>query len=186
MAKTRQQRPSSKDTRPSLFLALNWHLTTIIVAVMRFAFCQFYAVQEPPIPSCASLSWLRKTVKGPPKAALFACAPGRAHSLGGASPLLARQGEELAERQGCRGRLRIWRKPKAKRWPDEQEADTRRRSGVRWHVSSKPETYGTLRRISDRHKREGGCAIPGEICVRALCYRHREVSGCACRSQPKA
>ncbi len=30
-------------------------------------------------------------------------APGRAHLLGGESPLLARQGEELAERQGCRG-----------------------------------------------------------------------------------
>ena len=27
--------------------------------------------------------------------------------------------------------------------------------------------YGTLRRISDRHKREGGCAIPGEICMGA-------------------
>lgn len=37
----------------------------------------------------------------------FYGAPGRAHILGGASPLLARQGEELAERQGCRGRLRI-------------------------------------------------------------------------------
>ncbi len=23
--------------------------------------------------------------------------------------------------------------------------------------------HGTVRRISDRHKREGGCAIPGEI-----------------------
>jgi hypothetical protein len=67
-------------------------------------------------------------------------APGRAHLLGGESPLLARQGEELAERQGCRGRLRIWRKPKAKRWSDEQEADTRRRSGVRRPISSKPET----------------------------------------------
>jgi len=68
------------------------------------------------------------------------CAPGRAHPFGGVSPLLARQGEELAERQGCRGRLRIWRKPKAKRWPDEQEADTRRYSGVRRPLSSKPET----------------------------------------------
>lgn len=34
---------------------------------------------------------------------VFYGAPGRAHSLGGESPLLARQGEELAERQGCRG-----------------------------------------------------------------------------------
>ena len=35
--------------------------------------------------------------------ALFIGAPGRAHLLGGESPLLARQGEELAERQGCCG-----------------------------------------------------------------------------------
>ena len=27
--------------------------------------------------------------------------------------------------------------------------------------------YGRLRRKSDRHKREGECAIPGEICMRA-------------------
>ena len=68
------------------------------------------------------------------------CPLGRAHLLGGESPLLARQGEELAERQGCSGRLEIWRKPKAKRWPDEQEADTRRRCGVRRPISSKPNT----------------------------------------------
>ena len=67
-------------------------------------------------------------------------APGRAHLLGGESPLLTRQGEELAERQGCRGRLRIWRKPKAKRWPDEQEADMRRRCGVSSPISAKPNT----------------------------------------------
>ncbi len=67
-------------------------------------------------------------------------APGRAHSLGGGSPLLARQGEELAERQGCFGRPEIWRKPKANRWPDEQEADTRRHGGVSRRISAKPET----------------------------------------------
>jgi hypothetical protein len=72
--------------------------------------------------------------------AVFVGAPGRAHSLGGESPLLARQGEELAERQGCSGRLEIWRKPKAKRWPDEQEADTRRHGGVSRPISVKPET----------------------------------------------
>lgn len=27
--------------------------------------------------------------------------------------------------------------------------------------------HGTMGRISDRHKREGGCAIPGEICTAA-------------------
>ena len=78
----------------------------------------------------------------------FIGAPGRAHSLGGESPLLARQGEELAERQGCRGRLRIWRKPKAKRWPDEQEADKRRHGGVRRPISSKPETCTERRNVN--------------------------------------
>jgi hypothetical protein len=34
----------------------------------------------------------------------FLCAPGRAHSLGGESPLRTRQGESLAERQGCPSR----------------------------------------------------------------------------------
>lgn len=34
--------------------------------------------------------------------AFFYDAPGKAQSLGGGSPLLARQGDELAERQGCR------------------------------------------------------------------------------------
>ena len=38
------------------------------------------------------------------------CAPGRAHSLGGESPLHTRQGEVLAERQGCPSRGGIWRK----------------------------------------------------------------------------
>ena len=28
--------------------------------------------------------------------------------------------------------------------------------------------HGTMRRISDRHKREGGCVIPGEIWCSAL------------------
>ena len=70
----------------------------------------------------------------------FLCAPGREHVREGGSPLLARQGEGLAERQGCRGRLRIRRKPKAKRWSEEQEADMRQRSGVRCRVSSKSET----------------------------------------------
>jgi hypothetical protein len=41
-------------------------------------------------------------------------------------------------------------------------------------------------RICGRHKREGGCALPGEICRSALCYRHREVPGRVGRSQPRA
>ena len=63
-------------------------------------------------------------IGGEPMAPLFFLgAPGRAHLLGGASPLHTRQGEVLAERQGCPSRGGIWRKPQAKRWLDEQEAD---------------------------------------------------------------
>ena len=43
--------------------------------------------------------------------------------------------------------------------------------------------HGTLRRRSDRHKREGACAIPGEIWRCAACYRHREVLGWVGRNQ---
>ena len=36
------------------------------------------------------------------------------------------------------------------------------------------------------YKREGGCALPGEICRFAMCYHHREVMGGAGRSQQTA
>jgi hypothetical protein len=36
------------------------------------------------------------------------------------------------------------------------------------------------------HKREGGCALPGEIYQSATCYRHRKVPGWVGRSQPTA
>ncbi|MDP2882584.1 MAG: hypothetical protein Q8N89_13520, partial [Azonexus sp.] len=36
------------------------------------------------------------------------------------------------------------------------------------HIIKARNLYGTLRRNSDRHKREGRCAIPGEICTRGL------------------
>ena len=49
----------------------------------------------------------RELSNGAGCAVFLVCAPGRAHSLGGESPLLTRQGEELAERQGCPGRLGI-------------------------------------------------------------------------------
>jgi hypothetical protein len=68
------------------------------------------------------------------------CAPGRAHPLGGESPLRTRQGESLAKRQGCPSRGGIWRKPKAKRWPDEQESHKRRQGWMRRQSSSKSDT----------------------------------------------
>ena len=47
--------------------------------------------------------------------------------------------------------------------------------------------HGKRRRRCDGHKREGECALPGEICWRAtIGYAHRKVSGCASRSQQTA
>ena len=36
---------------------------------------------------------------------------------------------------------------------------------------------GSCGRICGGHKREGGCALPGEICRFATSYYHREVMG---------
>jgi len=46
--------------------------------------------------------------------------------------------------------------------------------------------YGKQGRICGGHKREGGSALPGEICPSATCYRHRKVPGWVGRSQPTA
>jgi len=46
--------------------------------------------------------------------------------------------------------------------------------------------YGEHGRRCGGHKREGGCALPGEVCQSAMCYRHREVTGWVGRSQPMA
>jgi hypothetical protein len=70
----------------------------------------------------------------------FLCAPGRAHSFEGESPLRTRQGESLAERQGCPSRGGIRRKPQAKRWPDEQKPHKRRQGWMRRQRSSKSDT----------------------------------------------
>jgi len=43
----------------------------------------------------------RLNKKLPLEGAFFMCAPGRAHLLGGESPIQARQGELLSGRQGC-------------------------------------------------------------------------------------
>ena len=55
----------------------------------------------------AALGWGSLVTTSP----FFLGAPGRAHSLGGGSPLHTRQGEVLAERQGCPSRGGILRKP---------------------------------------------------------------------------
>jgi hypothetical protein len=45
---------------------------------------------------------------------------------------------------------------------------------------------GRYVRICGGHKRESGCALPGEASWHAvLCYCRREAAGCAVRSQPR-
>jgi hypothetical protein len=76
----------------------------------------------------------------------------------------------------------------AKRWPDEQEADTRRCAGVRWPNSPKPET------CTERHDVDPtgisvkvGVSYPGRSgCGAREGYWHREVAGCLARSQQRA
>ena len=60
--------------------------------------------------------------------------------LGGESPLLARQGEQLAGRQGPPPRGGVRRKRQAKRCPDEQKPHKRRMSRMRSQISSKSDT----------------------------------------------
>ena len=46
--------------------------------------------------------------------------------------------------------------------------------------------YGKPVRICGGHKREGECALPGEVCQLVMNYCHREVMGRVGRSQPRA
>ena len=46
--------------------------------------------------------------------------------------------------------------------------------------------YGRHVCICGGHKREGGCALPGEVCQPAMSYRRREAAGWVGRSQPTA
>src|ERR1700689_4156677 len=96
------------------------------------------------------------------------CAPGRAHSLGGGSPLHSRHGQVLAEGNGFPG---DWESEGSSR--QSAGATNRKRiEAASWGKQAKKcearFMYGTRCRISDAHKREGGCAIPGEICKRAF------------------
>ena len=54
------------------------------------------------------------------------------------------------------------------------------------NFSKVPYLYGKHSSIYGRHKREGGCALPGEICQSDMCYCHREVTGQVGRSQQTA
>src|SRR5208337_3120989 len=109
----------------------------------------------------------RQLKKAPAPLAPFFGAPGRAHPLGGESPLLARQGEQLAERQGCPSRGGIRRKPQAKRRPDEQKLHEAAMRDERAKKLKVQYLYGTHGSRCSGHKREGGCALPGEVCLSA-------------------
>ncbi|ARV17913.1 hypothetical protein AEP_00960 [Curvibacter sp. AEP1-3] len=80
----------------------------------------------------------------PAWAGFFFGASGRTLSLGGERPLLALQGEGLANGKGFAGDCESEGSRMAKRWFDEQEADMRRHRGVRSPKSLKPKTCTEL------------------------------------------
>ena len=98
------------------------------------------------------------------------CAPGRAHLLEGESPLQARQGELLADGKGVRREVGSegsrYGKALAQRTEIAYEAVA---SGEEAHISKAQILSGRCGRRCGGYKREGGCALPGEICVFALC-----------------
>lgn len=74
------------------------------------------------------------------------------------------QREGLAEGQLRRREVIVGRKPMAKRWPDEQEPHEANARGEEANISKARHLSGTCVRIYGRHKREGRCALPGEVC----------------------
>jgi len=107
---------------------------------------------------------------------VFFGAPGRAHPSGGESPLHSRHGQVLAEGNGVSGD----RESEGSRKQSAGATNRKRIEAVPWGEQAKKckaqYMYGTRCRISDAHKREGGCAIPGEICKRAARLRGSEGS----------
>jgi hypothetical protein len=99
----------------------------------------------------------------------FSSAPGRAHSLEGVSPLQARQGELLADGKGvCReaeSEGSRYGKALAQRTETAYEADA---SGKKARIFKAQSLHGRCGRKCGGYKREGECALPGEICVFAF------------------
>ena len=97
--------------------------------------------------------------------------PGRAHLLEGASPLRARQGEPLADGKGVSREAESegsrYGKALAQRTETAYEAVA---SGKKAKFFKAQNLHGRCGRICGGYKRESGCALPGEICVFALCY----------------
>ena len=87
----------------------------------------------------------------------------------------------------ARREARVGRKPRAKRWPDEQEPDEANAWGEEADISKARHLPGTCGRRSGRHKREGRCVIPGEICgIARESQRRRKASRQLRRSQPRS
>lgn len=106
------------------------------------------------------------------------CVPGRAHLLEGASPLQARQGELLADGKGAHREVRSegsrYGKALAQRTGTAYEAAA---LGKEAQLSKAQFLHGKCGRRCSGYKREGRCALPGEIYVFALCYFCREARG---------
>jgi hypothetical protein len=93
----------------------------------------------------------------------FLGAPGRAHALGGESPLHGRHGQVVAEGKGAPGDWGSegsWKQNAGTTYRKRIEATSR---GERAKRREGRCVYRTRRRISDVHKQEGVCALPGEI-----------------------
>ncbi len=92
--------------------------------------------------------------------------------------MTARQREGLAEGQLRRREASVGRKPRAKRWPDGQESHEANARGKEANISKAQHLHGTCGRRCGRHKREGRCALPGEVCAVAReCYRRCKALG---------
>ena len=113
-------------------------------------------------------------------------APGRAHSLGGGSPPHTRHGEVLAEGKGVPGDWESGGSRLAKRWHDEQEADTRRHRGVSRPNSVKPDTCTERDDVDPTCiSVKVGAQYPGRPERVPRGYRRREATGWAFRSQQR-
>ena len=99
----------------------------------------------------------------------FFGAPGRAHSLEGVNPLRARQGEPLADGKGVfreeESKGSRYGKALAQRTETAYEAVA---SGEKAVIFKAQSLHGKCERRCGGYKREGECALPGEICVFAF------------------
>ena len=131
--------------------------------------------------------WLQKA-EGELSFSLFLCAPGRAHLLGGVSPLwtlmtgtISRTARAAAARRGLK---EAERKSPARGTRSAYEAAASGREGTKIQspiVIRKARKY--MRRV---YGEKVSAQYPGRSACLPIGYRRRETTGQACRSQPKA